>query len=347
MRLRGATVRGSWLLRSLLTGGSAVLLAVMLSSCGSSPASSAGGSPGSTGSTITTATTGSGHDAGRGAVNLNVTGAVRAQLVAAGAGLHHLPISDYLGLVAGETYYAKDRVTGDYWAGAGLRPTPQSYEAGVVNQDDGAYMIFTRSPGGHWRGWETGVTGGTSHHCSVTVPAAVLSVWGWAPESCDPPAGTEPPSTGSTDASSGACTSTEISAQLVGTPSTQSQYGLVLELANVGSSTCTMDGFPGFELVGPLSNGTTTYEPVHQVTGYSIVTLVPGASAHADLWALPGPDTCDAGQAWVPASASVTLPGGSRPISVAWPGGSVDNCQGGATHPGTYVGPVVTGPTGP
>ena len=47
--------------------------------------------------------------------------------------------------------------------------------------------------------------------------------------------------------------------------------------------------------------------------------------------------------AWVPTSVRVTLPDATDSFSVTWPRGSVDNCQGGATHPGTYVGPVQAG----
>ena len=104
-----------------------------------------------------------------------------------------------------------------------------------------------------------------------------------------------------------------------------------------------MTGFPGFELVGPMSDGSTTYDPVRQQVAYQAVTVPAGGEAHADFFALPGPGSCDGGQAWVPTSVAVTLPGASTSFRVAWPGGSVDNCQGGATHPGTFIGPVKDG----
>ena len=131
--------------------------------------------------------------------------------------------------------------------------------------------------------------------------------------------------------------------RLTGTPSSQSQYQLVLELTNRSSTPCSMTGFPGFELVGPVSDGSTTYDPVRQQVSYQTVTVPPGGAAHADFFALPGPDSCDSGRAWVPTSVTVTVPGETSSSSVAWPGGSVDNCQGGATHPGTYIGPVQAG----
>ena len=104
-----------------------------------------------------------------------------------------------------------------------------------------------------------------------------------------------------------------------------------------------MTGFSGLELVGPMSGGSTTYDTVRQEVSYQAVTVGPGDTAHASFYVLPGPDECDNGTAWVPTSATVTLPNTTKSFSVGWPGGSVDNCQGGATHPGTYVGPMRAG----
>jgi len=130
------------------------------------------------------------------ALNLVVTDAVRAQLVRAGAALHQLPTSDYAGLEPGRTYYARDLATDQEWAAAGLQPAPGSYDAGVANQDRGAYMVFTRSPGGAWHGWETGLSGGPPGQCPVTVPASVLAVWGWPAGSCYPLSGGSPAAAG-------------------------------------------------------------------------------------------------------------------------------------------------------
>jgi hypothetical protein len=278
----------------------------------------------------------------RGAVDLVVTDAVRAQLVRAGAALHQLPASDYVGLEPSRTYYARDVATGDEWAAAGLQPAPNSYDAGVANQDEGSYMVFTRPPGGAWHGWETGLTGGPRGPCPVTVPPSVLAVWGWPPGSCYPLSGA-PAAVPSPPEATAPCTPAHVAAHLVGTPLPQGQYEMVLELVNNGSTPCTMTGFPGFELVGPMSDGATTYDPARQEVSYAAVTVAAGGTGHADFWALPGPGSCDAGQAWVPTGVNVTLPGGTAAVPVAWPGGSVDNCQGGATHPGTYVGPVEAG----
>ncbi|MGH9044529.1 MAG: DUF4232 domain-containing protein [Acidimicrobiales bacterium] len=294
----------------------------------------------------TTGTSASTHNvggrAGHGARNLVLSTRVRAQLLAAGAALHRLPISDYLGLSPGVSYYAKDLADGHYWAGAGLLPRPGSYQAEVSNQDRGAYMIFTRSQTKGWHGWETGLTGGPSA-CPVKVPSAVLKVWGWAFGTCDPPPQAVSSETPSSEGGR-RCQRSQLDVQLTGTAQAQAQYQLVLEFANTSSSPCTLVGFPDFELVGPLSNGSDNYDPARQQVTYAPVTLVPGESAHANFFVLPGPDLCDGGQAWEPTEAIVTLPGATNPIDVGWPGGSVDNCQGGATHPGTFIGPIEAGP---
>ncbi len=127
--------------------------------------------------------------AGAIAKNLPLTGAVRAQLVAAGAAYHGLPASDFIGLAPGTAYYALDVTTSTYWAGASLEPNPRSYEAGVVVQDDGGYLIFHRPANGTWRAVQDGMltTAAACARYHVTLPAAVLAVWHWGPGTCTPP----------------------------------------------------------------------------------------------------------------------------------------------------------------
>ncbi len=127
--------------------------------------------------------------AGAVARNLPLTGAVRAQLVAAGAAYHRLPASDFTGLAPGTAYYALDVTTSTYWAGASLVPNPHSYQAGVVVQDDGGYLIFHRPASGTWRAVQDG-TLTTASACAryhVNLPAAVLAVWHWGLGTCTPP----------------------------------------------------------------------------------------------------------------------------------------------------------------
>jgi hypothetical protein len=120
------------------------------------------------------------------AQNLPVTDAVRASLLAAIAASRNLPVSDYTGLTAGDTYYAYDNATGTYWAGAQAAPSPSSTPAQVSAQDDGAYVVASMPSGGSWTVTNTGMAGVGGTPCPVTVPAAVLALWGWPAGSCRP-----------------------------------------------------------------------------------------------------------------------------------------------------------------
>jgi hypothetical protein len=87
--------------------------------------------------------------------------------------------------VHGDTYYAYNPATHTYWAGASLMPSPGSYQAGVANQDDGAYVLFTRPSNGTWAGVLVGLAGfGTT--CPETPPPGVIAVWGWPAHACRP-----------------------------------------------------------------------------------------------------------------------------------------------------------------
>jgi hypothetical protein len=120
------------------------------------------------------------------AQNLHVTSALRAELLQAGAATHNLPASAYTGLAAGRTYYAYDPATSTYWAGAALVPSSSSVPAQVSVQDDGSYLLFTRTSAGSWKVESVGMTGIQGAKCPVTVPASVLAVWGWAARTCRP-----------------------------------------------------------------------------------------------------------------------------------------------------------------
>ncbi len=133
------------------------------------------------------------------AQDLKLTSAVRAALVDAAAAHYGLPASDFVGLGAGPyydaAYYGYDSATSTYWAAASLVPSPSSYQAGVVVQDDGAYLIFNRTPPGAWQVHDVGYadTVGDCAAYQVSIPAAVVAVWHWVPGTCHPPM-TAPPS---------------------------------------------------------------------------------------------------------------------------------------------------------
>jgi hypothetical protein len=155
------------------------------------------------------------------AQDLFFTSAVRASLVEAGASHYGLPASDFVGLASGpgyyDPYYAYDRTTSTYWAAASLVPNPGSVQAGVVVQDDGAYLIFERAKNGPWAAHDVGYTDtvGTCAAYHVSIPAAVVAVWHWVPGTCHPavtpastpltttPPPTAPPTTEPTAAPSG------------------------------------------------------------------------------------------------------------------------------------------------
>jgi len=131
--------------------------------------------------------------AATGAMDVQVTNQIRADLVAAGAAARHLKPADFTGLEAGHTYYAYDANTKTYWAGASLVPSPSSYNAQVSSQDDGSYTLFHRNATGGWVATDSGMAGpnaGTgAGPCAVVPPADVLAVWGWPANSCRPTGG--------------------------------------------------------------------------------------------------------------------------------------------------------------
>jgi len=168
---------------------------VVLVGCGSSSSTTAttgtGGqtSGSATMQTVTQPVTTTGTATASTAVqNLAVTNALRAELLKAGAAIHSLPVTDYTGLAPGRTYYAYDPTTSTYWAGAALVPSTSSTPAQVSVQDDGSYLLFRRQAGGSWSVYSVGMTLIPGGKCPVTVPAAVLSAWGWAPGTCRPAA---------------------------------------------------------------------------------------------------------------------------------------------------------------
>ena len=130
------------------------------------------------------------------AQDLPLTSAVRTALVDAAAAHFGLPASDFVGLGAGPyydaAYYGYDSATSTYWAAASLVPRPSSYQAGVVVQDDGAYLIFNRTAHGAWQAHDVGYsdTVGDCAAYHVSIPAAVVAVWHWVPGTCHPPEAT-------------------------------------------------------------------------------------------------------------------------------------------------------------
>lgn len=122
------------------------------------------------------------------------------------------------------------------------------------------------------------------------------------------------------------------------------QFQVAVVFTNVAGDPCWLQGFPGVDLTGDTGSGSHTISLVRTPATPQRVTIAPGGSAHAELTYLVGPDVCDAGgAAWTPGDAIVTPPDETVSVSVFWSLNSVDDCQTGATHPGSYIGPVLAG----
>ena len=122
------------------------------------------------------------------------------------------------------------------------------------------------------------------------------------------------------------------------------QFHLNLIFANnPGDTPCRVFGFPDVELIGPAypTFGSIYVLPDQAGTSQSVM-LRPGQSAHSLLTWLRGPSS---GHRWTPGYIRVVVPtnrGGSFAVALPWRYGSVLR-QDGASHPGTYIGPVRPG----
>jgi hypothetical protein len=119
--------------------------------------------------------------------NLIVTPAVRHSIFVALAAFHQLPTKDYVKLAPGMTYYALDVTTKTYYAASGVVPSSKSLQAQVGAQDDGGYQLLTRAENAtKWKIYDDGLGGAEGAKCPITIPPAVLAVWGWT-QKCAPP----------------------------------------------------------------------------------------------------------------------------------------------------------------
>jgi hypothetical protein len=119
---------------------------------------------------------------------------------------------------------------------------------------------------------------------------------------------------------------------------------LPVDMTNRGSAACVMTGFAGVDLVG-LARGQANYtwSLARQVTGYSPVTLQPGGIAHFSLHYLThdGGGGADADDSIQVDHMVITPPDDFTQAQLSW---NVDlELQDGATHPVTWIGPVVAG----
>jgi hypothetical protein len=138
----------------------------------------------------------------------------------------------------------------------------------------------------------------------------------------------------------GTCRLADLSFALGAKSGDSGQQTLAVNLTNKGSSACVMEGFPGVNLVG-AANGKQdyTWPLLRSSARYSKVTLPPGGTAHFDLWYLPG--VSGDGINLTVAKMVITPPNDYAQAEVTWSQPVL--LQDGATHPGTYITPVVSG----
>jgi Protein of unknown function (DUF4232) len=117
------------------------------------------------------------------------------------------------------------------------------------------------------------------------------------------------------------------------------QRAVSVVFTNTSGASCTMDGYPGVNLVQATSD---QWQLVRQLAPVRTVALAPGASAHATLtfyqWSASVPNV-----KFVPARLFVTPPDETTHATIGWLPGIVVVRQDGATHPLTYIGPVAPG----
>lgn len=114
------------------------------------------------------------------------------------------------------------------------------------------------------------------------------------------------------------------------------QSRLEVVLTNTSTQSCAVQGFPGVDLVGPQDpTFGPTYQLPRQAADPAPLTVEPGAAVSSVLTYLPGsPD------GWIPATIVVTPPDATTQLQAPWPTGVSVQRQDGATHPGTYIGPL-------
>jgi hypothetical protein len=115
----------------------------------------------------------------------------------------------------------------------------------------------------------------------------------------------------------------------------------VVVLTNSSTRRCHLTGFPGVDLVGPNDPFFgSRYELPRASATPRTVDVAPGGSAHAVIQLLvasPGTST------WTPTKVLVTPPDAAGQLIASWPSEVALQRQDAATHPATFVGPVLPG----
>jgi hypothetical protein len=175
---------------------------------------------------------------------------------------------------------------------------------------------------------------GTSMAAAVGVAAAGIMVAAAAP------AVMASAQQAQTASSARTCQTAKLRFALGASRGTSSQRTQVVKLTNKGSSACTLRGFPGVNLIGTV-NGKKNYSwsLVRQSAHYSTVTLKPGGTAHFNLIYLPA--VSGDGVNINVTTIVITPPNDYKHAELTWRHSVL--LQDGATHPGTYISPVMPG----
>ncbi|WP_405726026.1 DUF4232 domain-containing protein [Streptomyces sp. NBC_01537] len=141
----------------------------------------------------------------------------------------------------------------------------------------------------------------------------------------------------STTASSSRCRASDVTIAFAtgddAKPGTTGQTKTYVEITNKTKKTCTLKGFPGLDLKG----GSVDWPLARTGQTPQKVDAEPGVSVEFTITYLPW--TKGSGTRFQPTTAVVILPDDTTPTTLTWPWGPV-LLQDGATHPGTYVGPI-------
>ena len=187
-------------------------------------------------------------------------------------------------------------------------------------------------------GCESGGSGGSSSG-SVATPAANVS--------SSAQAGSTPSAAASAlgaqaGAAHGVCQPGNLSFALgkARTSGSRSQTTQAVDLTNQGPSACTVDGFPGVDLLG-VARGKQNYSlSLARRSGpHSKVRLKPGMTAHFDVIYLP--TTSGNIDNMTVAKMVITPPGAHAQAELSWSPFVLLPDE--AIHPGTYVSPIVSG----
>jgi len=108
--------------------------------------------------------------------DLVATAEVKAQLTAAFAAAHRLPLAEVAGTYPGSVYYAYDTATRTYWAAASFEPaTRDSVSVDNSFQDAGSNGLFARTGDRAWRFRGSGAPLACAEEQDL--PAAIARLW--------------------------------------------------------------------------------------------------------------------------------------------------------------------------